>query len=282
VTSPVPSGPGATPGNTATQLGDDPVLVAARRLQAAAQSRTPCAPVRDLLGSSDVTGAYAVQDKLTTERLASGARVVGRKIGLTSPAVQRQLGVDRPDFGTLFDDMRVPTGQVVPTDGLLQPRVEAEIAFVLGADIDDPDDVRTSIAYAVAALEICDSRIAGWDISITDTIADNASSALFVLGTDRVDLRDFEPASVAMELFIDGTIGSSGTGAACLGDPLNALAWLARAALAVGAPLKAGEIVLSGALGPMVDVRPGMAVRAEITELGRVEAVFATPEGHNT
>jgi 2-keto-4-pentenoate hydratase len=248
-------------------------------LQAAADSRTPCAPVRDLLGSSDIDLAYTVQENLTAARVTRGARVVGRKIGLTSPAVQRQLGVDRPDFGTLFDDMHVPTGQVVPTGGLLQPRVEAEIAFVLGADIDDPDDVRPSIAYAVAALEICDSRIAGWDIAITDTIADNASSGLFVLGADRVDLSRFDPVSVTMELSVDGTVASSGTGAACLGDPVNALAWLARAALAVGAPLKAGEIVLSGALGPMVDVRPGMSVRAEITQLGRVEAVFATLEG---
>jgi 2-keto-4-pentenoate hydratase len=173
----------------------------------------------------------------------------------------------------------VPAGQLVPTGGLLQPRVEAEVAFVLGADINAPDDVRPSIAYAVAALEICDSRIAGWDIAITDTIADNASSGLFVLGADRVDLSQFDPVAVTMELSADGVVASSGTGAACLGDPLNALAWLARAALAVGAPLKAGEIVLSGALGPMVDVRPGMSVRAEITQLGRVEAVFATLEG---
>jgi 2-keto-4-pentenoate hydratase len=251
-------------------------------LQTAADSRTPCAPVRDLLGSSDIDLAYIVQQSLTAVRVTRGARVVGRKIGLTSPAVQRQLGVDRPDFGTLFDDMQVPTGQVVPTDGLLQPRVEAEIAFVLGTDIDTPADVRPSIAYAVAALEICDSRIAGWDITITDTIADNASSGLFVLGADRVDLSRFDPVSVTMELSVDGTVASSGTGAACLGDPVNALAWLARAALAVGAPLKAGEIVLSGALGPMVDVRPGTAVRAEITQLGRVEAVFATLEGDST
>jgi 2-keto-4-pentenoate hydratase len=251
-------------------------------LQTAADSRTPCAPVRDLLGSADIDLAYIVQENQTAARVTRGARVVGRKIGLTSPAVQRQLGVDRPDFGTLFDDMHVPTGQVVPTDGLLQPRVEAEIAFVLGADIDAPDDVRPCIAYAVAALEICDSRIAGWNITITDTIADNASSGLFVLGTDRVELSQFDPVSVTMELSVDGTVASSGTGAACLGDPLNALAWLARAALAVDAPLKAGEIVLSGALGPMVDVRPGMSVRADITQLGRVEAVFATLEGDST
>jgi 2-keto-4-pentenoate hydratase len=247
-------------------------------LRAAARSRTPCAPVRDLLGVFDFDAAYAVQEVLTRDRLAAGARVVGRKIGLTSPAVQRQLGVDRPDFGTLFDDMWVPIGAVVPVGNLLQPRVEAEIAFVLKADIEDPDDLRSSIDYAVAALEICDSRVAGWDIAITDTIADNASAALFVLGERRVDLDDFDPAAVTMYLTADGVRASSGTGAACLGDPLNALAWLARAAAGVGAPLRAGEIVLSGALGPMVDVRPGMSVAAEISDVGTVTATFGFEE----
>jgi 2-keto-4-pentenoate hydratase len=167
----------------------------------------------------------------------------------------------------------------VPVGNLVQPRIEAEIAFVLGADVDDPDDLRSSIDYAVAALEICDSRVAGWDIAITDTIADNASSALFVLGERRVDPRDFDSAAVTMQLTADGAVASSGTGAACLGGPLIALAWLARAAADVGAPLRAGEIVLSGALGPMVTVKPGMSVAAEISYVGNVVATFGLEEG---
>ena len=130
----------------------------------------PCPPVRDLIGSDDVATAYAVQRALTRDRLDAGGRVVGHKIGLTSAAVQRQLGVDQPDFGVLFADMDVSGVAEVPLDGLLQPRIEAEIAFVLGTDLDDGElsaaRVRGAVGYAVAALEIVDSRVAGWDISI--------------------------------------------------------------------------------------------------------------------
>ena len=164
------------------------------RLESAQRDGLPCAPVRDLLGSEDVTAAYAVQQRLTEHRTAAGARVVGRKIGLTSPAVQQQLGVDQPDFGVLFDDMDVSDGDEVPIGRLLQPKAEAEIAFVLGRG---PGRRPASTAprsaprstYAVAALEIVDSRIADWDITITDTVADNASSGLFVLGDQRRDAR---------------------------------------------------------------------------------------------
>ncbi|WP_344111953.1 2-keto-4-pentenoate hydratase [Terrabacter aerolatus] len=205
--------------------------------------------------------------------------MVGRKIGLTSPAVQEQLGVDQPDFGVLFDDMDVSALPEVPMRGLLQPRVEAEVAFVLGADLDgadlDLEVVRAAVDYAVAALEIVDSRVAGWDIRITDTIADNGSSALFVLGRDRMTLEELEPVSVTMQMHADGTLVSEGNGAACLGDPLNALLWLARTAQQLGDPLRAGHVVLSGALGPMHAVTPGSTVRADITGLGSVAVSFA-------
>ncbi len=152
----------------------------------------PCPPVRDLIGADNVDAAYAVQQQLTRARIEAGARVVGRKIGLTSPAVRRQLGVDQPDFGVLFDDMDVSALAEVPMHTLLQPKVEAEIAFVLSDDLSagdlTADQVRGAVAYAVAALEIVDSRIAGWDITIADTIADNASSGLFVLGPRLVPL----------------------------------------------------------------------------------------------
>ena len=235
--------------------------------------------MRDLIGRTDAVAAYAVQEQLTAARLAAGAVVVGRKIGLTSPAVQAQIGVSVPDFGVLFDDMSYGDGDVVPYGRLLQPKVEAEIAFVLAEDLTDgPLDVphiRAAVAYAVAALEIVDSRIAGWDISYGDTVADNASSGLYVLGTTRAGLDDFAPLEAEMSMTIDGQVVSTGNGAACLGDPLNALVWLAAKARELGEPLRAGQVVLSGALGPMVAVQPGAVVAAEITGLGSVTATFA-------
>lgn len=264
-----------TPGTT------DPVAAAVDRLRTAARTRTPCPPVRDLIGPDDETLAYAVQRRLTEAGVRDGRRPVGRKVGLTSPAVQRQLGVDRPDFGMLFDDMACVESAVIRLDRLLQPRVEAEIAFVLADDVVDPGvtavTVRRRVAYAVPALEIVDSRIAGWDISFADTVADNGSSGLFVLGADGVPLDAVEPAAVQMTMFVDGVPASTGSGEACLGDPLEALAWLARTAQAHGDPLRAGDVVLSGALGPMVRVDQAMHVRADLTGLGSVEATFTTP-----
>jgi 2-keto-4-pentenoate hydratase len=250
---------------------------AARRLLDAARTGQPCPPVRDLIGLDDVAAAYAVQRELTAARLATGARIVGRKIGLTSAAVQRQLGVDRPDFGVLFDEMDVSDLVEVPMTMLLQPRIEAEIAFVLGADLvgDDRAAVRAAVADAVPALEIVDSRIAGWDITLADTVADNASSGLFVLGRERVGLDGFEPVDAVMAMTVDGQLAAAGSGEACLGDPLRALGWLARTARDLGDPLRAGQVVLSGALGAMVPVRPGMAVTASITGLGSVSTTFA-------
>lgn len=258
----------------------DLIVAAAHRLEQATDSRVPCGPVRDLLGDSDIALAYDVQQELTRNRLAAGARIVGRKIGLTSPAVQQQIGVDRPDFGVLFDDMLCPPGEPVPSERLLQPKAEAEIAFVLGEELADGDldvpQVRAAVDYAVAALEIVDSRVRDWDIRITDTVADNASSGLFVLGTHRLSLSDFEPVSVTMSMTKDGEPVSDGNGAACLGDPLNALSWLARTARQFGAPLQKGAIVLSGALGPMVPVGPGNTVTAELSSLGEVTATFSS------
>lgn len=253
------------------------IRAAADRLRQATYTKIPCEPVRDLIGRDDVSTAYAVQKVIVDDRLAAGGRVVGRKIGLTSPAVQRQLGVDRPDFGVLFADMAVANGGVVPEGLLLQPKVEAEVAFILGRDLDgtiDEATVRAAVEFVVPALEIVDSRIAGWDISFGDTVADNASSGLFVLGDVRLSLAEVEPADVQMTLRLGGEQVSQGSGRACLGDPLNALAWLARAGRELGAPLRAGQIVLSGALGPMVAVTSGAQVDAEISGLGRVAVTF--------
>lgn len=256
------------------------VAEAVVRLTRAARDRQPCAPVRDLLGATDIGLAYAVQQRVVADRIAAGAVVVGRKIGLTSESVQRQVGVDRPDFGVLLADMDVSALPAVPSERLMQPRVEAEIAFVLAADLDhddlDIERVRSAVAYAVAALEIVDSRVADWDIAITDTVADNASSGLFVLGRDQVELKAFETRDVTMRLYADGKLASEGDGTACLGDPLAALLWLARTAREFGDPLRAGQVVLSGALGPLVPTPPGVSVRAEMTGLGPVTATFSS------
>jgi 2-keto-4-pentenoate hydratase len=263
-------------------LVDSAIDQAAQRLEEAYATRTPCAPIRDLLGESDIAAAYAVQRRQIDHRTAVGARVIGRKTGLTSRAVQQQLGVDQPDFGVLLDDMDVTAEPQVPSIRLLQPKAEAEIAFVLGADLTEGDlhvaQCRDSVAHAVAALEIVDSRVADWDIRITDTVADNASSGLFVLGEQTVPLTEFEPVEATMRMFLDGEQVSEGTGAACLGDPLNALSWLARIARDYGQPLTAGQVVLSGALGPMVSAPPGCTVRAEISTLGEVVADFSQLE----
>lgn len=265
---------------------DHGVRDAADRLLTATATRTPCAPVRHVLGDTDLATGYAVQRLLTQDRLARGARVIGRKIGLTSPAVQAQLGVDQPDLGVLFDDMAVRSGETVDPGRLLQPRIEAEIAFVLATDLPDPRTdalrARSAVGHAVAALEIVDSRIATWDITLVDTVADNASCGLFVLSDDRVPLGDQDLRAVHMIMTnSSSTVVSSGEGAACLGDPLEALAWLARAAAELGEPLRAGEIVLSGALGPMVPVAPGEEFTATLSGLGKVTVAFA-PTGQGT
>jgi 2-keto-4-pentenoate hydratase len=266
---------------TSTTSEVDPAVLrdAADRLVEAARTGRPCPPVRDLIGTTDVAAAYAVQQLVNAHRTARGARVIGRKIGLTSPAVQQQLGVDRPDFGVLFDDMGYTDGETVPVDALLQPKVEAEIAFVLGADLDhgplDLPQVRAAVDHAAAAVEVVDSRVAEWRISFADTVADNASAGLFVLGSTRVPLDRFEPVEAQMSMTVNDEVVSTGSGSACLGDPLEALAWLARTARDLGDPLRDGQVVLSGALGPMVAVTPGDQVVADITGLGRLQFRFA-------
>jgi len=260
------------------QNTQEAVEEAAERLLAAQRDRRPTSPVRDLIGSTDIDAAYRVQQRIIAARMDQGAKVVGRKIGITSEAVQRQVGVDQPDFGVLLDDMQFDTGASIPTETLLQPRAEVEIAFVLREDIDGEltaAELRAAVEYASPAIEIVDSRVRDWDITITDTVADNASSGAFVLGLARLPLHDFEPREVTMTLRQNGEEVSSGVGAACLGDPLAALAWLARAANQYGSPLRAGDIILSGALGKLAPISPGDTLEAIIEPLGTVTASFA-------
>jgi 2-keto-4-pentenoate hydratase len=239
----------------------------------------PCAPVRDIIDRNDIARAYRIQKHIIDAELAKGDRRVGRKIGLTSPAVQTQLGVDQPDFGTLLESMVAQADVPVPAGRLLQPRIEAEIAFILKQDITDLEPSLETVAAAVGearpALEIVASRVAGWDISIADTVADNASSGMYVLGEQSLTLDQLDPIAVTMTMTQDGEEVSSGNGAACLGNPLIALQWLARVSAAVGDPLRAGEVILSGALGPMVPVKPGSTYAADLVGLGTVSAVFA-------
>lgn len=258
---------------TQTQLRE-----AAGRLLAAEAAPKQCAPVREIIGDTDIPAAYAVQNLITADSLRRGRIVVGHKIGLTSPAVQKQLGVDQPDSGVLFEDMRIANGGIVTSGRLLQPKVEAEIAFILSEDLDEDisdEAVRRAAGTAYPAIEIVDSRIEDWKISIVDTVADNGSSALFVLGDSSVPAEGFDFVSPTMQLTEDGVEVSSGNGAACLGSPLIALQWLARTSRDNGAPLRAGHIVLSGALGPMVPAKSGSTYRTSIEGIGSVEVSFA-------
>ncbi|KXU83819.1 2-keto-4-pentenoate hydratase [Paraburkholderia monticola] len=257
------------------------IEAAAHALVNAERSGEFIAPLRERYEQMSIDDAYAIQRVNTERRLASGRRLVGCKIGLTSVAVQKQLGVDQPDFGMLFDDMGYGDGEPIPASILTQPKIEAEIAFVIGRDLSMPNpgqlDVLNAIDYALPALEIVGSRIANWNIRITDTIADNASSSAYVLGNSPRKLADFDLRLCGMVMERRGEPVSVGAGAACLGHPVNAVVWLARTMAALGTPLKAGDLVLSGALGPMVAVTPGDVFEARINGLGSVRAVFDAP-----
>lgn len=252
---------------------------AAERLWQAHATAKPCDPVRDLIGATDVEAAYTVQQHNTARWIAQGRRLVGRKIGLTSKAVQKQLGVDQPDFGMLFADMCVADGEAIDLARILQPKIEAEIALVIERPLNHAKhtvaDIINATAYALPALEIVGSRVAGWDIRLTDTIADNASSGLFVLGSRPVKLADFDIVNCGMLMERRGDQVSIGAGAACLGNPLNAAVWLADVMARVGNPLQPGDIIMTGALGPMVVAAAGDVFDAQIEGLGRVSALFS-------
>ncbi|WFF01020.1 fumarylacetoacetate hydrolase family protein [Micromonospora sp. WMMD964] len=256
------------------------IEAANRELADARSTGKPCPPLRGrLLPEGDVESAYRVQQLQARAWQGRGERRVGAKIGLTSRAVQETFGVFQPDFGMLTDAMAVGDGVEVPIDRLLQPRVEAEIAFVLDKDLSDPQittvDLIRAVDHVLPAIEIVDSRIAAWDISIVDTVADNASSGLFVLGTTPRRLADVDLRLCGMVLEHAGEPVSVGAGAACLGNPLHALHWLAGTLARAGDPLRAGDVVLSGALGPMVPVTPGAAYEARISGLGSVRTCFS-------
>jgi 2-keto-4-pentenoate hydratase len=223
---------------------------AANLLWSAAQTRKPCSPVRELL-----------------------------KDGLTSTVVQKQLGVDQPDYGMLFADMAVADGEQVSLSRLIQPKIEGEIAFVMGRDLDVSTptiaDVLRAVDFALPAIEIVDSRIKNWDIRLVDTIADNGSAGMYVLGTQPKLLRDLDLVQCGMVMERHGEAVSFGSGKACLGNPLAATLWLAANMVRVGRPLKAGDTIISGALGPMISTAPGDQFEVRISQLGSVRVTFA-------
>ncbi|MBK5517231.1 2-keto-4-pentenoate hydratase [Pseudomonas sp. TH10] len=254
------------------------LIDAAAALQASRDSASAIGRISDRFDVHTLEDAYAVQELNTERALKNGRRLSGRKVGLTSLAVQQQLGVDQPDFGMLFADMEVLDGGLIDCSRLIQPKAEGEIAFVLKRDLLAADttlaELLSAIDYVLPALEIVDSAIENWKITLVDTVADNASSARYVLGKNPVQLSDLDLSLEGMTLAKNGEQASMGVGAACLGNPLDACLWLARTMAKAGRPLLAGDVLLSGALGPMVSVEKGDRLHLRLTRLGEVSCRF--------
>lgn len=242
----------------ATKVGIDPLIVSDPELT--------------------VDEAYYIQLENIKKKLEEGQKIVGKKIGLTSVAVQKMLGVDEPDYGHLLDTMVVENGGTIDTKDMLQPKVEGEIAFILKKDLKGPNvtavDVIQATDYVVPALEIVDSRIQDWKISLRDTVSDNASSGLYVLGGKPTKLEDIDLELVGMALYQNGEVANTGVGAAALGNPATCVAWLANRLADYDITLKAGEVILSGALSGMVVANPGDNFTARFAHLGQVSVNF--------
>jgi len=245
------------------------IEAAAEAIFNARTQRHPIRPIRETFDVRSAPDAYAVQELNTRRHLENGRTLAGRKIGLTAKSVQQQMGVDEPDYGMLWRDTEYRSGEKAPAETLIQPRIEGEIAFVLERDITKMDisltDLIRSVAYALPAIEIVDSAISGWDIQLADTIADNASAGGYVIGNDpmTLDRLDLRLCGMVISSAADGIV-SIGAGAACLDHPLYSLQWLARKMIDLGRPLQAGDLVLSGALGPMVPAQENNTYLVEI------------------
>lgn len=239
----------------------------------------PVAPLTDRHPDLDVEDAYAIQTINIERRAAAGQRVVGRKVGLTSRPMQELLGVDEPDFGVLTDEMVVEDGDRVPMARLVQPRVEAELAFVMERDLAGPGvstaTALAAIGGALPAVEIVDSRVADWKIKLVDTVADNASSGMLVLGGRMRSVEDLDLRLLGVVVSRGGELLDTGAGAAALGNPARCVAWLANKLGSLGSGLRAGDVVLPGAVHKMVAVQPGDVFRAEFAHLGAVTVRFS-------
>jgi 2-keto-4-pentenoate hydratase len=248
----------------------------ANRILKAYESGVPIAPVRTEI--SGLAAAYAVQRATFDAWVKAGRKPVGHKIGLTSKAVQEQLGVHEPDFGALFSDMILENGAHIGPLAVLQPRVEPEVAFVLKTDLVgenlSADQVITATDYVVPAVEVCGSRIKAWDIRFEDTVADNASSGLVVLGNRKWKPALAELANLQVQVRLNGSVNAEGRGVACMGNPANAVAWLAGALTRLGDRLRAGDVVMSGAMAKMVAAEVGSSFDADFGAFGSVSLHF--------
>ncbi len=262
-----------------TQLSPEQVDRLAGALTEARERAQSIAPLTETIPELSTADAYAIAQRIVMTRLAGGARVVGHKIGLTSPAVQQQLGVGEPDYGALLDVMEIANGAAIDPGRYIAPRVELELAFHLGAPLHGPgvtvDDVRRSTEAVQPAIELVDSRIADWRIRLADTIADGASSAGFVLGGHRRALGALDVDDVAAELWRGGELVERGHTSAVLGDPCAAVAWLANAVAAAGVGLEQGDVILSGACTRMVAAQPGDAFVGDFGALGELRLTVA-------
>jgi 2-oxopent-4-enoate hydratase len=260
-------------------LSSDQLSQLAQSLFQSRISRVPCDPPTERFSLS-LAEAYAVSEINLKRRLGqAGVRLLGKKIGLTSRAVQKQLGVEEPDYGYLLSDMAIASGGSISRSTLILPKVEGETAFVLKKALQGhtitPDQVIAATDYIVPCIEVIDSRVRDWKIKIQDTVADNASSAFFVLGSQPKKLSEVNLPKAGMTLKINGELRSSGTGAACLDHPVFAVAWLANKMNEFGVSLEAGDVILSGAFGPVVPVQAGDHVEVEIAGLGAVSVKFS-------
>ena len=253
----------------------------ADELYDALRQRTTLAPLTAREPSITVDDAYRISSRLLERRVADGERVIGKKIGVTSKAVQQMLNVHQPDFGFLTDRMQVADGATVSLAraGLIQPRAEGEIAFVLKKDLSGPgvtrEDVLAATDHVLPCFEIVDSRIADWKIRIQDTVADNASCGVFVLGEQRVDPRALDLAAVRLEMFRNGKPAGSGLGSAVQGHPAEAVAWLANTLGGFGIPFLKGELILSGSLAPLVPAVAGDHFQLTLEGIGCASVRFA-------
>lgn len=252
-----------------TRLADD--------LAHAYDTRIPISPPSQVTALS-VEDAYAVQSLQIERRVSAGARVRGHKVGLTSRAMQKMFGVNQPDYGHLLDTMFLPPGRPAAISRFLQVRAEPEIAFVLGRDLRGPGvtlaDALRSVDFAVAALELIDSRIRDWQITLVDTIADNASSGAVVLGSRPLRMDQIDARLAGCNLYRNGALVATGAGGAVLGDPLSALVWLANTLGRLGVTLEAGEVVLPGSCTSAVPISAGDTVRAGFAGFGAVSVSF--------
>ncbi|THF60365.1 2-oxopent-4-enoate hydratase [Pseudothauera rhizosphaerae] len=259
-------------------MNESEIVEAAEALYLAWQSGNTRLPLTEQYPHISISDAYRIQQAFIGRRTAGGERVIGKKIGVTSRAVMDLLGVDQPDFGQLTDAMVFNSGDPIPVSSLIQPKAEGEIAFVLKRDLIGPGvtvaEVLAATEGVMACFEIVDSRVRDWKIRIQDTVADNASCGLFVLGDRLVPVSEVDLGLCGMVLEKNGEIVATGAGAATMGSPAVAVAWLANTLGRLGIPLKAGEVILSGSLATMVPVKAGDNLRVAIGGIGGCSVRF--------